>query len=74
MERAKEDYEKPFQYEEELKQKLARQYQINAELDLDRESLSAEQSQDEERSEDARSEQDASRVAEVKSNYQGHRR
>ena len=34
MERAKEDYEKPFQYEEELKQKLARQYQINAELDL----------------------------------------
>lgn len=74
MERAKEDYEKPFQYEEELKQKLARQYQINAELDLDRESLSAEQSQDEERSEDARSEQDASRVAEEKSDYQGHRR
>lgn len=74
MERAKEDYEKPFQYEEELKQKLARQYQINVELDLDRESFSAEQSQDEERSEDAKSEQDASRVAEEKSDYQGHRR
>ncbi|RKI38487.1 hypothetical protein D7V86_19600 [bacterium D16-51] len=74
MERAKEDYETPFQYEEELKQKLARQYQINAKLDLDRESISAEQSQDEERSEDAGSEQDVSRVAEEKSDYQGHRR
>lgn len=74
MERAKEDYEKPFQYEEELKQKLARQYEINAELDLDRESLSIEQSREEDRSEDERSEQDASRVAEEKSDYQGRRR
>lgn len=69
MERAKEDYEKPFQYEGELKQKLARQYQINAELDLDRESRSIEQSREEDRSEDERSEQDASRVAEEKTVY-----
>lgn len=37
MEQAKADYAKPFEHEEELKAKLARQYEINAELDLDRE-------------------------------------
>ena len=43
MERAKEDYEKPFLHEEELKQKLARQYEINAELDLSRENSDSSQ-------------------------------
>ena len=32
---SKEEYEKPFMYEEELKQKLARQYELNAQLDLE---------------------------------------
>ena len=36
MEQAKEDYGKPFEHEEELKEKLARQYEINAQLDLDK--------------------------------------
>ena len=36
MEQAKADFAKPFEHEEELKAKLARQYEINAQLDLDR--------------------------------------
>ncbi|WP_334294106.1 helicase-related protein [Lachnotalea glycerini] len=32
---SKEEYEKPFTHEEELKTKLARQYELNAELDLE---------------------------------------
>ena len=36
MERAKADFEKPFEHEEELQQKLKRQFEINAELDLDK--------------------------------------
>lgn len=36
MEQAKEDYKKPFEHEEELKEKLARQYEINTALDLDK--------------------------------------
>ena len=53
---------------------MTSQYEINAELDLDRESLNAEQSQDKERSEGKRSAQDVSRVAEEKPDYQRHRR
>lgn len=36
MEQAKKDFDKPFEYEEELKEKLARQFEINVELDLDK--------------------------------------
>lgn len=66
MEQAKADYEKPFEYEEELKQKLARQYEINAELDLDRDKGS----------EDMQEEKTESKVAERDSTYQtgGHTR
>ena len=35
MEQAKLEYEKPFQYEEELKTKLARQFELNNLLDLE---------------------------------------
>ena len=35
LEASKTEYEKPFSYEEELKTKLARQYELNAELDLE---------------------------------------
>lgn len=36
LENAKKEYEKPFPYEEEYKLKLARQHELNQELDLDR--------------------------------------
>lgn len=39
MQASKEQYEKPFEYEEELKAKLARQYELNAELDLENEKM-----------------------------------
>ena len=35
MESSKSEYEKPFQYETELKEKLTRQYELNSELDLE---------------------------------------
>ena len=35
MEASKTEYEKPFAYEEELKVKIARQYELNAQLDLE---------------------------------------
>ena len=35
MAASKEEYEKPFQFEEELKEKLARQSELNAQLELD---------------------------------------
>ena len=35
MEASKAEYEKPFAYEEELKAKIARQYELNAQLDLE---------------------------------------
>ena len=35
MAASKEEYEKPFQFEEELQEKLARQSELNAELELD---------------------------------------
>ena len=68
MEQAKEDYEKPFEYEEELKKKLARQYEINAALDLDREDNRETLSQEEERGERD------SKVAEKGNGYPGRSR
>ena len=35
MEQAKIEYDKPFQYEEELKEKLHRQFELNTQLDLE---------------------------------------
>ena len=35
MEASKAEYEKPFAYEEELKSKIARQYELDAQLDLE---------------------------------------
>ena len=35
LEASKKEYEKPFAYEEELREKVARQYELNAELDLE---------------------------------------
>ncbi|MGC6173963.1 helicase-related protein [Lacrimispora sp. 38-1] len=35
MESSKSEYEKPFQYEQELKEKIIRQYELNARLDLE---------------------------------------
>ena len=35
MEQSKQEYEKPFSYETEIKEKLARQFALNAELDLE---------------------------------------
>lgn len=35
MEQSKQEYEKPFTYESELKEKLARQFELNAQLDLE---------------------------------------
>ena len=36
MEQTKEEYEKPFEYEKELKTKLERQFELNALLDMDK--------------------------------------
>ena len=47
MEQAKAEYEKPFQYGEELKEKLARQFELNNLLDMEnRKSPEEEQSLD----------------------------
>ena len=35
MEQSKQEYEKPFSYETEFKEKLARQFALNAELDIE---------------------------------------
>ena len=35
LEASRKEYEKPFAYEEELKEKVARQYELNAQLDLE---------------------------------------
>ena len=35
MESSKLEYEKPFAYEQELKEKLARQFELNSQLDLE---------------------------------------
>jgi hypothetical protein len=51
MERAKADFAKPFEHEEELQQKLKRQFEINAELDLDKAEKGKEENFDADRSE-----------------------
>lgn len=43
MEQAKAEYEKPFQYEEELKTKQARQFELNALLDMENQKVSEEE-------------------------------
>ncbi len=58
MERAKADFEKPFEHEEELQQKLKRQFEINAELDLDKAEGAKEENFDADRS-DGRDEADS---------------
>ena len=35
LDSSKEEYEKPFAYEKELQEKLARQFELNAQLDLE---------------------------------------
>jgi hypothetical protein len=50
MERAKADFAKPFEHEEELQQKLKRQFEINAELDLDKSEGGKEENFDADRS------------------------
>ena len=39
MQASKEQYEKPFEYEEELKTKLSRQFELNSQLDLENEKI-----------------------------------
>lgn len=39
MESSKAEYEKPFAHEQELKEKLARQIELNAQLDLENEKV-----------------------------------
>lgn len=52
MERAKADFEKPFEHEEELQQKLKRQFEINTELDIDKSEGAKEENFDASRSDD----------------------
>lgn len=47
MEQAKAEYEKPFQYEAELKEKLHRQFELNTQLDLENKPMEAEKEQTE---------------------------
>ena len=70
MEQAKTDFAKPFEYEKELTEKLARQYEINAQLDLDREKT--EERADNEELETERDE--LPKVAERGSDYAGKTR
>lgn len=58
MERARADFEKPFEHEEELQQKLKRQFEINAELDLDKAEGAKEENFDADRT-DIREENDS---------------
>jgi len=53
MEQAKLEYGKPFQYEEELKTKLARQFELNNLLDLENREPSAEERSPEEQKSEA---------------------
>lgn len=43
MEQSKAEYEKPFQYEAELKEKLARQFELNTSLDLENKTIPEQQ-------------------------------
>lgn len=45
MEQAKVEYEKPFQHEAELKEKLHRQFELNTQLDLENKPVEAEKEQ-----------------------------
>ena len=45
MEQAKAEYEKPFQHEAELKEKLHRQFELNTQLDLENKPVEAEKEQ-----------------------------
>ena len=47
MEQAKIEYDKPFQYEDELKEKLHRQFELNTQLDLENK-IDAEENKEEE--------------------------
>ena len=68
MERAKADFEKPFEHEEELQQKLKRQFEINAELDLDKAEGGKEETFDEKKSaEKSESREDDELVADEES-------
>ena len=70
MEQAEAEYEKPFQYEEELKTKLARQFELNALLDMEnRKSPEAAQSPEEERTETHNPEEQVPHVAEQPYRY-----
>ena len=46
MEQAKSEYEKPFAYEEELKSKTARQFELNTQLDLENKSITEKNGQE----------------------------
>ncbi|WP_337473234.1 helicase C-terminal domain-containing protein [Jutongia sp.] len=46
MEQAKAEYEKPFAYEEELKSKTARQFELNTQLDLENKPITEENGQE----------------------------
>ena len=70
MEQAEAEYEKPFQYEEELKTKLARQFELNNLLDMEnRKSPEAAQSPEEEKTETHNQEEQIPHVAEQPYRY-----
>ena len=46
MEQTKSEYEKPFAYEEELKSKTARQFELNTQLDLENKSITEKNGQE----------------------------
>ncbi len=65
---AKADYEKPFQYEQELNEKLKRQIEINIQLDVDRQSgEDKSERQEAERSEEAERDREESDIYENRS-------
>ena len=74
LEASKAEYDKPFAYSAELEEKLARQYELNAQLDLENaKAMDADLGgPDKEKSEDNRMES-AAIVAEDKGAYQADR-
>ena len=70
MGQAEAEYEKPFQYEEELKTKLARQFELNNLLDMEnRKSPEAAQNPEEEKTETHNQEEQIPHVAEQPYRY-----
>ena len=70
MEQAKAEFEKPFQYGEELKAKLARQFELNSLLDMEnRKSPEEAQSLEEEKTETHNLEEQVPHVAEPSHGY-----